>query len=89
MNPGATTAPPTSTTRAAGRSIDRRDPRDRVAADRDVSLEPRAAGAVDDAAVVEQEVVGRRLRANGRDDQTGGHTDNDEEAHQNAHGVGL
>ena len=68
---------------------DRRDPRDRVAADCDVSLPPRAPRAVDDAGVVDQEVVGRLLRANGRDDQTGGHTDDDEEAHQNAHGVGF
>ena len=62
MNPGDTTFPAASIVRAAGASIARRDAGDRVAAHGDVGAIPRAAGAVDDAAVPDHEIVGWRLR---------------------------
>ena len=65
MNPGATTRPADVDTRAAASSIARRDPRDRVSFDGDVGPIPRAAGAVDDAAVADDEVVSRRLGTDG------------------------
>ena len=65
MNPGETTLPAASMMRAAGRVDPRRDARDRVAAHGDVAAIPRAAGAVDDAAVADHQVVGGRLRARG------------------------
>ena len=58
MKPGATTRPLTSTTRAAGSVIERGDADDGVALDGDVGAIPRAAGAVDDAAVAEDQIVG-------------------------------
>ena len=46
-----------------GRLVDRRcDPRDLVAANRDVAGEPRRSRAVDDAPVLQEEIVGRGLR---------------------------
>ena len=52
-------------TRVAGAVIDGAILDDRVAADADIAAVPRAAGAVDDAAAAQDEIVGRRLR---RDD---------------------
>ena len=50
-------------TRAAGSVIERGDAGDGVPRDRDVGAIPRAAGAVDDAAVAKDEIVGGRLGA--------------------------
>ena len=66
MKPGATTSPFASMVRFAlpvRHAADRDDP---VAADRDIAVEPRVAGAVDDAAVADDEVV-LRLRGRGKD----------------------
>ena len=61
MNPGASTCPATSIILVAGSSMRRRDACDGVPVDRHVGTIPGAPGAVDDASVAEQQVVGRRL----------------------------
>ena len=69
MNPGATTWPLASIVRAAGASIDgamRTIVSPRIG---EVAAIPRAAGAVDDAAVPDQEVVGRTLCARPHDNE--------------------
>ena len=69
MNPGATTLPAASIVARRRRVDARRDPDDRVAAHGDVAAIPRAARAVDDAAVANDEIEGRRLRARRGDEQ--------------------
>ena len=56
--------------RARGRLVDLRcELRDDVAANREISSEPRIAGAVDDASVLDQQVVGSGLRSRHTDDR--------------------
>ena len=61
MNPGATTLPAASTVRFALRPLKPPDRRDPPIADAEVARVPRRAGAVDDAAVPDEEVEGGRL----------------------------